>query len=184
MVAEDVAAAWRRLVDPRTGAQYAQLLAPVEGAERITLGLAAVSTLKAHALDPSTLEVRLIRPAPYFLSIVAHPATFPLNRAVLEQRGKSFAKPGVMVSNGAFVLTRWDFGSHLVAIRNHSYWNDAATQLGGVEYYSITEPAVELRAFRSGALDVTSTIPVRNSHGSNNTWDGNCTWLPSSACTT
>lgn len=159
VVAEDFAAAWRRLVDPRTGAQYAQLLAPVEGAAGISLGLAAASTLNVHAVDPSTLEVRLTRPAPYFLSIVAHPATFPINRAVLEQRGKSFAKPGVMVSNGAFVLTRWDFGSHLVAARNHAYWNDAATQVDGVEYYSITEPAAELRAFRSGALDVTSTIP-------------------------
>jgi oligopeptide transport system substrate-binding protein len=159
LVAEDFAAAWRRLVDPRTGAQYAQLLAPVEGAEAIALGSAAATTLNARAVDASTLEVRLTHPAPYFLSIVAHPATFPINRAVLAQRGRNFAKPGVMVSNGAFVLTRWDFGSHLVALRNHSYWNDGATLVDGVEYYSITEPAAELRAFRSGTLDVTSTIP-------------------------
>jgi len=37
-----------------------------------------------------------------------------------------------MVSNGAFVLTRWDFGSHLVAVRNRRYWNDAATHVDGV----------------------------------------------------
>jgi oligopeptide transport system substrate-binding protein len=159
VVAEDFAAAWRRLVDPRTGAQYAQLLAPLEGAEAITSGLAAPSTLSAHALDPSTLEVRLRRPTAYFLSLLAHPATFPINRSVLERHGRSFARPGVMVSNGAFALTRWDFGSHLVALRNHRYWNDAATQVDAVEYYSITEPAAELRAFRSGALDLTSTIP-------------------------
>jgi oligopeptide transport system substrate-binding protein len=131
LVAEDFAAAWRRLVDPRTGAQYAQLLAPVDGAEAITRGLAAAGTLNAHAVDSSTFEVRLSHPAPYFLSIVAHPATFPINRAVLAQRGGGFAKPGVMVSNGAFVLSRWDFGSHLVAVRNHSYWNDAATHRTG-----------------------------------------------------
>jgi len=159
VVAEDFVAAWRRLVDPKTGAQYAQLLAPVQGADEINRGLAAADTLNAHAVETTTLEVRLARPAPYFLSIVAHPATFPINRLVLAQRGRSFAKPGVMVSNGAFVLTRWDFGSHLVAVRNRSYWNDAATRVDGVEYYSITEPEAELRAFRSGALDVTSTIP-------------------------
>jgi oligopeptide transport system substrate-binding protein len=159
VVAEDFAAAWRRLVDPRTGAQYAQLLAPVQGAESITAGLADPGALAAVALDPATLEVRLTRPTPYFLSILTHPATFPINRTVLAERGRSFAKPGVMVSNGAFVLTRWDFGSHLVATRNRRYWNDAATRLDSVEYYSITEPATELRAFRSGALDVTSTIP-------------------------
>ena len=159
LVAEDFAAAWRRLVDPRTGAQYAQLLAPVQGADAITKGVADPSTLSVHAIDSATLEVRLGRPTPYFLSVLAHPATFPLNRGVLLRHSSGFAKPGVMVSNGAFVLTRWDFGSHLVAVRNRRYWNDAATQLDGVEYYSITEPAAELRAFRSGALDTTSTIP-------------------------
>jgi oligopeptide transport system substrate-binding protein len=159
VVAEDFASAWRRLVDPRTGAQYSRLLASVQGAERIAAGLADPSTLGASALDAATLVVQLARPTPYFLALLAHPATFPINRASLLQHGRSFAKPGLMVSNGAFVLTRWDFGSHLVAVRNRHYWNDAATHLDGVEYYSITEPAAELRAFRSGALDVTSTIP-------------------------
>ena len=144
VVAEDFAAAWRRLRDPHTAAQYAEVLAPVQD---------------ARALDASTLEVRLLRPTPYFLALLAHPATFPINRSVYKLRGRAFAKPGVMVSNGAFVLTRWDFGSHLVAVRNRRYWNDAATRLDGVEYYSITEPAAELRAYRSGALDVTSSIP-------------------------
>jgi oligopeptide transport system substrate-binding protein len=159
LVAEDFAAAWRRLVDPRTGAQYAQLLAPVQGAQAITAGSAAASTLGVQAVDAATLLVKLTHPTPYFLAILAHPATFPINRTVLAQHPSGFARPGVMVSNGAFVLTRWDFGSHLVAVRNRRYWNDAATHVDGVEYYSIPEPEAELRAFRSGAVDVTSTIP-------------------------
>ena len=160
VVAEDFAAAWRRLVDPRTAAQYAQLLAPVRGAEAITAGLAAPATLGVRAVDDATLVVDLVRPTPYFLALLAHPATFPLHRPSLAQHGRAFAKPGVMVSNGAFVLTRWDFGSHLVAARNRHYWNDAATHLDGVEYYSVAEPGTELRAFRSGELDITSTIPA------------------------
>ena len=160
VVAEDFVAAWRRLVTPSTGAQYAQLLAPVEGAEAIALKSAAASTLNVRALDALTLEVHLTHPTPYFLAILAHPATFPINRTMLAQHPRHFAKPGVMVSNGAFVLTRWDFGSHLVATRNRYYWNDGATHIDGVEYYSITEPTTELRAFRANALDVTSTIPA------------------------
>ncbi len=160
LVAEDFAAAWRRLVDPHTGAQYAHMLAAVRGAEAITSGSAAPGTLGVRTPDEATLVVDLVRPTPYFPALLAHPATFPLNRASLKMHGRAFAKPGVMVSNGAFVLTRWDFGSHLVAARNHHYWNDAATHLDGVEYYSVTEPATELRAFRSGELDVTSTLPA------------------------
>jgi oligopeptide transport system substrate-binding protein len=159
VVAEDFAAAWRRLVDPRTGAQYADILKPVRGASAITAGEAAPATLGVHADDPQTLVVELTQPTPYFLGVVAHPATFPINRGSLAAHGRGYAKPGVMVSNGAFVLTRWDFGSHLVATRNPYYWNDAATKVDGVEYYSFADAATELKAFRTGQLDVTSTIP-------------------------
>jgi oligopeptide transport system substrate-binding protein len=160
VVAEDFAAAWRRLVDPHTGAQYADLLAPVRGATEIVAGRAGASTLGVYAPDPATLVIELAHPAAYFLGVLAHPATFPIHRASLAARGRGFAKPGVMVSNGAFVLTRWDFGSHLVAQRNHRYWNDKATQLEAVEYYSFAEAGTELRAFRTGELDITATIPA------------------------
>ncbi len=160
VVAADFVAAWQRLIDPHTGAQYAQLLAPIRGAQAISAGTAPPSTLGVRAENDSTLVVELAHPTPYFLALMTHPATFPLHRASLAAHGRGFAKPGVMVSNGPFVLTRWDFGSHLVASRNSRYWNDAATQLDGVEYYSIAEQTAELAAYRSGALDVTSTMPA------------------------
>jgi oligopeptide transport system substrate-binding protein len=160
VVAEDFMAAWRRLVDPHTGAQYAGILGPVRGAAEITAGSAAPGTLGVHSDDPATLVVELARPTPYFLSLLAHPATFPIHRGSLAAHGRTFAKPGVMVSNGAFVLTRWDFGSHLVAVRNARYWNDSATRVSEVEYYSFADADTELKAFRTGQVDITSTIPA------------------------
>ncbi len=157
--AADFVAAWRRLLDPRTAAQYSQLLAPIRGARAIFTGAADPSTLAAQVLDDGVLEVQLEHPTPYFMALLSHPAAFPIHRATLAARGNAFAKPGVMVSNGAFVLARWDFGSHLRATRNHFYWNDAATRLDAVDYYSIAEPAAELAAFRAGQLDSTVTIP-------------------------
>ena len=160
VVADDFAGAWRRLVDPHTGAQYADILAPVRGAAEITAGGAAPGSLGVHSDGPAILVVELVRPTPYFLSLLTHPATFPIHRGSLAAHGRGFAKPGVMVSNGAFVVTRWDFGSHLVAVRNADYWNDSATRVDGVEYYSFTDAETELRAFRTGQVDVTSTIPA------------------------
>jgi oligopeptide transport system substrate-binding protein len=159
LTAGDFVAAWQRLVDPRTAAQYSQLLAPIVGAQAIAQGAADASTLGARVTQDGELEVQLEHRTPYFLDLLSHPATFPLHRASLAARGSGFAKPGVMVSNGAFVLTRWDFGSHLIVSRNHHYWNDAATQLETVEYYSITEPATEFAAFRAGEIDSTVTVP-------------------------
>lgn len=158
--AEDFVAAWRRLVDPHTGAQYAQLLAPVRGATAITQGHLAALSLGARAASAAILVVELEHPSPYFLSVLAHPATFPINRTSWRAHGVKFAKPGFMVSNGAFTLSGWDFGSHVIARRNPYYWNAGQVRLDGVEYYSMPEAATELRAYRSGELDVTSTVPA------------------------
>jgi len=160
VIAEDFAAAWRRLVDPHTGAQYADILSPIRGASAIMRGIAAPATLGVYADGAQILVAELTHPTPYFLNILAHPATFPINRVSLAAHGRGFAKPGVMVSNGAFILQRWDFGSHLVAARNPLYWNDKATQLDGVEYYSFADAAMEMNAFRTGQLDATATIPA------------------------
>ena len=160
VTAEDFVAAWRRLVDPHTGAQYADLLQAVRGAAAITAGTAPADTLSVSAPDAATFLVELERPTPYFLGLLAHPATFPLHRPTLAARGRAFAKPGVMVSNGAFALTRWDFGSHLIATRNPRYWNNSANSWDGIEYYSFADAGMELNAFRTGELDVTSSIPA------------------------
>ncbi len=159
VLAADFVAAWRRLVDPATAAQTAGLLAPVVNASAIVAGRAPVASLGVRAIGPRTLVVRLAHPTPYLLSLVAHPATFPIEPSSLARYGSRFVRPGIMVSNGAYVLERWMFGSHLVAERNPYYWNAAATRIDRIEYYTASDPAAQLRAFRAGDLDVTATIP-------------------------
>ncbi len=159
VLAADFVAAWRRLEDPKTASQYAGLLDAVTNAAAIERGAASPDTLGIKAPDAATFIVELDHAAPDFLAIVSHPATFPIDAASVAAHPHGFAKPGVLVSNGAFVLTSWQFGSHLVAKRNHFYWNDAATRLSRVEYFTMNDSAAELRAYRAGDLDITSTIP-------------------------
>jgi oligopeptide transport system substrate-binding protein len=158
VVAGDFVFAWRRLVDPATAAPYAQMLSPVRNAAAIIAGTLPAEDLGVRAPDAATLEIELERPAPYFLSLLAHPGTFPLHRASLAAFGSRFARPGYLVSNGAYLLARWDFGSKILAVRNHFYWNDANTHVDRVEYHSIAQAAAELNAYRADQLDCTSTV--------------------------
>lgn len=158
--AADFVAAWRRLVDPATAAPYAQMLAAVRHAEDITAGRARPEALDVQATDARTLLVNLVQPTPHFLKLLTHPASFPLHRASLAAHGSRFAKPGILVSNGAYVVSRWDFGSKIVAVRNRRYWDDAHTHIERVEYHSMAQPSSELSAYRAGALDITSTLPT------------------------
>ncbi|MGD9599686.1 MAG: peptide ABC transporter substrate-binding protein [Steroidobacteraceae bacterium] len=156
---DDFVFALRRLVDPATASQYAQLIDVVENASAIVAGRAAPETLGVSAPDPLTVVVRLHAPAPYLPGLLSFPSTCPVHRPTLEREGARFTKPGVMVSNGAFVLTDWTPGVGITVTRNRRYWNDAATRLDGVRYLQIADESTEFTRYRAGDLHVTVVVP-------------------------
>jgi oligopeptide transport system substrate-binding protein len=159
LVAEDFVQAFRRLVNPATASQYALMLEPVVNASEIVAGRKQPDSLGVAAPDEATLVVELAEPSPYFVAMLSHPSTFPVHRATLAAKPKEFARPGVAVTNGAFTPSAWEIGSHIVAVRNKHYWNDAATRLDAVRYVHVADPVAELTRFRAGDLDVTYTVP-------------------------
>jgi oligopeptide transport system substrate-binding protein len=149
----------RRLVDPATASQYAQVIDVIENASDIVAGRQSVVALGAAAPDEHTVVITLRDPAPYLPGLMAHPSCSPLHLASLMKLGDRFARPGGQVSNGAFVLEEWLQGSYIRAGRNRHYWNDAANHLDGVKYVQIADENAELRAYRSGELHITAVVP-------------------------
>jgi ABC-type oligopeptide transport system substrate-binding subunit len=159
LVAEDFAFSFRRLVDPATASQYALMLEPVANAAEIVAGRLPPAALGVAADDERTLVVELAAPSPYFIPMLSHPSTFPVHRPTLAAKGAEFTRPGVAVTNGAFVPVEWQIGSHIRAVRNRHYWNDTGNQLDAVRYVHVADPVTELTRFRAGELDVTYTVP-------------------------
>jgi len=147
--AADFVAGMRRLVDPATASPYAQVLEPVLNAPAIVAGKQAPDALGVTAPDDRTVVIRLANPAPYLLGILAHPSTFPVHGPSLAQHGAEYARPGKLVSNGAYVLEDWVVGSHVAAVRNTHYWNDAATGVSRVRYLHHSEAGTEFRQYRA-----------------------------------
>jgi len=159
VVAGDYVAGMRRLVDPATASPYAQILEPVVNAAAITSGERPAKDLGVSAPDDRTVVIRLQNPAPYLLGLLAQPGTFPVHGPSLAANGVEYARPGKMVSNGAFTLAEWVVGSHVVIKRNRNYWNDAATQLEQVHFVHHSDNGTEFRQYRSGELDITYVVP-------------------------
>jgi oligopeptide transport system substrate-binding protein len=159
VVAADFLAALRRLVDPATASQYAQVIDVVANARAIIAGKESVEALGVAAPDDATLVIRLAGPAPYLPGLLSHPSTCPIHRGTLARYGETFARPGIMVSNGAFVLKEWVPGSYVLATRNRHYWNDRATQLEAVKYLQIPDENAELTRYRADQLQVTAAVP-------------------------
>ena len=159
VVAADFVAALRRLVDPATASGYAQYADVIANTDEIVAGKKPLEALGVAAPDDSTVVVTLTAPAPYLPALLSHPSTCPVHRPTLASHPESYARAGVMVSDGAFVLREWVQGSYVLAVRNRYYWNDAATRLGAVKYLIIPDENAELARYRSGELHITAVVP-------------------------
>ena len=162
LTANHFVAGLRRLVNPATAAFYAQMIIDIENAAGIVSGDIPVSMLGAEAPDESTVVLRLVQPTPYLLSLLTHPSTFPIHPASLKEHGDGFARPGKLVSNGAYMLDAWVPGSIVSLQRSPHYWNDAATSIDAVNYHVVVQNASELNRYRAGELHITSTVPPDN----------------------
>jgi len=152
-------AGMRRLVDPATAAVYVDLLSGIENAAAISAGDIPVSMLGVEAPDDNTLVIRLAQQAPYFINLLSHPSTFPIHPPSVAEHGDGFARPGRLVTNGAYRLDAWVPGSLITLKRNEHYWNNAATAIDAVNYHVLVQDTAELNRYRSGELHTTSTVP-------------------------
>ncbi|GGE07576.1 ABC transporter substrate-binding protein [Aureimonas endophytica] len=159
VTAEDFVFSYRRFEDPKEAAGYANLFYPVKNAEAINTGAMAVDQLGVKAVDAKTLEITLERPTPYLLELLAHYAVAPVNKASVEKNGKDFVKPGLMVSNGAFMLTENIANDHITVVKNPNYWDAANVKLDKVIFYPTEDQAAAARRFEAGELDVNYGFP-------------------------
>ncbi len=162
VTAEHFAFSLRRLVDPAAAAFYAQMLGDIVNARAIIAGDKPPAELGVEAVDERTLVLTLERPTPYLLSLLTYPATFPVHPGSIAEHGDAFTQPGKLLSNGAYKLDAWEPGAIIRLSRNEYYWNNAGTAIDAVKYHVITQEMSELNRYRSGEIDITSSVPPDN----------------------
>jgi oligopeptide transport system substrate-binding protein len=157
LLAKDFVSSFRRLADPTTGSAYSFLLDNVRNFSAIQAGDVGVEQLAVVAIDSQTLQFKLERPAPYFLSILTMPVAMP----VFTQREYPLVatSPDEFVGNGAFVLSAHTPGGEVTLRKNPNYWDEASVQIDAVVHVPVVDPLAEFNMYRAGQLDITNTIP-------------------------
>ena len=158
--ADDFVFTFRRLLDPATGAEYANLYYPIRNAERIARGEAGPSALGVRAIDARTLEITLERPTPYFLAVVAHQTSAPVNPRNVAEFGRAFARPGNLVSNGAFRLAAFTPNDETVLVRNPFFHAAGEVKIDREIIASIDDRAAGFLRFRAGEIDTYDDAPA------------------------
>jgi oligopeptide transport system substrate-binding protein len=160
VTAADFVYSFRRLLNPATGAKYANILYTLKNGEKVNKGQLPVDALGVRAVDARTLVAELEFPAPYFIAQLAHQTGLPVHPATVEKHGKDFTRPENWVSNGAFTLRSFTPNDRLVVVRNPQYREAAATKIDQVIFYPLEDRAAALRRFQAGEIHYYNDAPA------------------------
>jgi oligopeptide transport system substrate-binding protein len=160
VTADDFSYAWRRILDPKTAAQYASILYIFKNAEPINAGKMKVEELGAKAIDAKTLQLELEHPAPYITELMTHRTTCPVPRHAVEAKGDAWTKPGEYVGNGAYTLAEWVRNDHITLVKNPKFYDAANVKIDRVIFYPTVDSDAALKRFRARELDVQDPLPV------------------------
>ena len=168
VTAHDFVKTYRRILSPGVASEYSYLHENlIKNAAAFVKGevkdFAQVGYL---AVDDHTLRLTLVGPAPYFPGMLSHHSWYPLHLPTIEKfggadkRGTGWTRPGNFVGNGPFTLKDWKVNQVIRVVKSETYWDQATVKLKELNFYPIESADTEERAFRSGQLHVTSTLPT------------------------
>jgi oligopeptide transport system substrate-binding protein len=154
LTAQQFVDSWERLLNPATGSANAYHLLELENAPAYASGqLKDFSRVGVKAVDEGTLEVRLRRPIPYFLHLVASASTFPIRKDLIEKWREKWVDPEHLVTLGPYRLAEWLQGEQLLLEANPRYYGPSP-QISKVICRLVSEPLAALALYQNGELDI------------------------------
>jgi oligopeptide transport system substrate-binding protein len=160
VTADDFVFAYRRILDPKTAGEYANILYPIKNAEKVNKGTLPPAKLGVSAPNPKTFIVELEHPAPYLPEMTTHYTTFPIPKHVVEKAGADWTKPGTMVSNGAYMLAERRPYSHIKLVKNPHFYDAANVKIDEVYFYPTTDEPAAMKRYRAGEIDTIDRWPL------------------------
>jgi len=158
----DVEFGVKRTIDPLTASDYAYVLyiiknaqAVNEGSEELTLDDVGVSCDD----DALTCTFTLENPAPYFGSIASMWIAMPQPSWAIEANAENWTEPGLVVSNGPYIMTEWLHGSSIKLVKNPFWIYADDVQIEEVDYVMVVEASTAFAMYENNELD-TAAVPL------------------------
>ncbi len=159
VTAQDFAYSLRRMLDPATGAKYAEVLFPIREAAAVNRGEKPVAALGVSVLDRLHLSIRLEQPTPYFLELLTHQTALPVHAASVERFREAFTRPGNLVTNGPYRLRERVPGDRITLEANPHHPDARAVAIGQVAYLPTPDLSGAVRRYAAGEIDSLADLP-------------------------
>ncbi|WP_207695864.1 hypothetical protein DOK67_0001419 [Enterococcus sp. DIV0212c] len=156
VTAEDFLYAWRRAVTPETAPSYASLfVSSIKNAEAIYQGKMKPDQLGVEAPDEHTLVVHLIKPIPYFTSLLTFETFFPINQAFAKKQGSDYGTSAkTTLYNGPFVLEGWEQNSDTWKyVKNPKYWDKSNVKVDEIQTTVVKSTSTAVNLYQTDELD-------------------------------
>lgn len=156
VTAHDFEFAWKHLLSPSVGSQYAFILYPILNAEKANNGEVPTDEVGVEAIDDFTLQVTLETPIAYFDQMVGYVTYLPVNEAFYrETAGRYGADADQMIYNGPFMMTSWVHGASMQLVKNPYYWDADRIKLDGINFAHMTSDSnTLLNLFKDGQIAI------------------------------
>ncbi len=160
VTASDFVYSYRRIMNPETGAKYANVLYPILNAEQVNKGEKKPEELGVTAPDEKTVVIKLTAATPYFLELLTHQTSLPVHKGSIDKFGKDFIKPGTYVTNGAYMLADFVPNSHIKMVKNPFFHDVKNVQIDVVNVIPHPDYAAGVRRYQAGELDSMDDLPA------------------------
>lgn len=131
---------------------------PLSG-QSVAVRSAGPEVIGVRAVGDHRLEIRLAKPVPYLLSVLAFYTAMPVPRHLLqamEARGEDvthWTRPENMVVNGPYRMTAWEFRRHIWLQKNARYWDAEHVRVPRVKLTMVDSYNTTLNLYKAGELD-------------------------------
>ncbi len=155
ITAEDIHYSWIRAMLPVTASANSFKFFVIKNAEALTAGtLTDASQVGVKVMDEKTLQVDLVRPTPYFMSLLTNGCYRPVKKAQVESLKEKFGKgPDTMVYSGPFTLASWTNEQEIRLKKNPSYFDAKKVTLQELVYVIVADENLPMTMYESGELD-------------------------------
>lgn len=156
VTAHDFVFAWQALLNPNTASPSANLASPIKNAAKVLSGALPSGELGVRAIAHDRLVVELEHPCAWCLKLMTNSIFYPIKQAFFEAAGDGYATSRTShLSNGAFLISRWERGQRITIQKNKHYWNQEAVALNEIVFdYIGADSKTQLNLFRSGQIAV------------------------------
>lgn len=152
VTAKDFEYSWKRTLTPETASEYSYIMNDIKGAMEVADK--GVEGVGVKALDDYTLEVKLVRPVPYFPQLTSFQVFFPQKQAFVEKCGDKYGTAAeYQLYNGPFTLTSWKMEDQYVMSKNSTYWDASNVKLEKINTKVVKDTGAEVNLYEDGQID-------------------------------